>query len=212
MSEAKLLTQDQAKDLKSEVLQMLAAQSKVTLKTAEVLYRVYHSTVKQNTGEVPLWSAWGFDSFEDFAEEPTGLDMHMGTAKGLVYLYEELFVRHEFADGVLPDSITKLRQLAKVSKKVKDTAAMKRWIGKAREMNCCEFQEAVDRELYPDTTKYRPMGIRLKMSEYAQFRKRLQAARDSFAVHTNGEAVSRIVGEWWQTHQGADRVRGKAAR
>jgi hypothetical protein len=209
MSEAKLLTSEQAKELKTEVSQMLTAQSKVTLKTAEVLYRVYHSTVKQNTGEVPLWSAWGFESFEEFAEEPAGLDMHMGTAKSLVSLYEELFVRHEFAEGLLPDSITKLRQLAKVSKKMKDTQGMKKWIGRAREMTCCDFQAAVDKE-FGTGTPFKPFNFRLKMGEYPKFAKRLRAARDSFAVHSNGEAMAMILDEWWQTHQSVDRVRAKA--
>lgn len=201
---------EQAKELRAELASMVEAEAKVTLKTAEVLYRVYHGLVRQNTGTVPVWLAWGYDTFEDFAEDPNGLDMHMGRAKGLVYLYEELFVKHTFAEGVLPNSITKLKQLAKVSKKVKDTAGMKKWIAKARDMNCCEFEEAVDQE-FGTGGKFKPLGFRLKLGQYSTFVKRLRAARDSYEVQSNGEAMSRILDEWWVNHNSVDRVRAKRA-
>jgi hypothetical protein len=76
---------------------------------------------------------------------------------------------------------------------------MNRWVGKAREMSCCEFEEAIEAEFGSDR-KFRPLGFRLKLSKYSAFMRKMRSARESLHVASNGEALSMIVDEWHERH------------
>jgi len=189
----------EATSLRTKLATAMTAHTKANLAVAELLFEACYGYVRRGNEELPLVVAWGHDDFDEYAEHELG--MHQTTARGLVVLHEELYVRRSFTEGTLPHSITKLRQLAKISKRLKDGAAMNRWVGKAREMSCCEFEEAIEAEFGSDT-KSRPLGFRLKLSKYTAFMRKMRSARETLQVASNGEALSMIVDEWTSMHGG----------
>lgn len=191
------LTETDANALRANIKTAMAAHTAANLAVAEALFEVCYGTVRKGNEDVPLAIAWGHDDFDEYAEHELG--MHQTTARGLVVVHEELFVRRSFNEGTLPQSITKLRQLAKISRRVKDGATMNRWIGKARELSCCEFEEAIEAEFGSDR-KFRPLGFRLKLSKYTAFMRKMRSARDTLHVHSNGEALSMILDDWHDRH------------
>jgi hypothetical protein len=127
-------------------------------------------------------------------------------------MHEELFCKREFQEGTLPTSITKLRQLARVSKRCKDERQLRSWVAKSKEMSCCEFEEAVENEFGEGSGRFKRLGFSLKLSSYTSLLRKLRGARESFGVQSNGEALTKIVDEWTQLHQNVDRVRTKASK
>lgn len=211
MSEHKVvLTDADAKSMREKLGTLSESSCKVQLALAELLTKVYYGVVKHNNQETPVVQIWGFDDFDTFAETSIregGLDMHQTSARGLVLLYEELFMNRDFPADTLPNSITKLRQLAKVSKKAKDSRTMLSWVAKAHAMTCCEFEEAVD-EAFGTGNKLRSFRFGLKPSQYTVFTKRLSTARESLGGATRAETMLKVL-EDWTAMQGVDRVRTK---
>jgi hypothetical protein len=200
------LSEIEATALRSKLTAAMIAHTKANLAVAELLFEACYGYVRRGNEDVPLPLAWGHDDFDEYAEHELGL--HQTTARGLVTLYEELYVRRSFTEGMLPASITKLRLLAKVSKRVKDGASMNRWVGKARELSCCEFEEAVENEFGNDR-KFRPLGFRLKLSKYTGFMRKMRSAREELHVQSNGEALSIVMDEWYERHHAKEGVRAK---
>ena len=198
----------EASDLRKKVLAAMVTHTSANIALAELLYAVAHGAVRKGSENVPLVVAWGHDNFDEFVEHES--QIHQTTARGLVSLYEELYMRRSFPEGTLPASITKLRLLAKVSKRVPDGRAFNGWIAKARELSCCELLEQVEAEFGSDR-KFRPLNLRLKLNKYTAFMRKMRSARDSFGVSSNGEALSRIVDEWHEQHAKTDRVRARSA-
>lgn len=208
ISKGSTMTDEEAAKLRKTVATAIEAQTHATLRTAELLFDVCYGMVRQGNADVPLAVAWGHDDFDEFAEHELG--MHQSTARGLVLLYEELFVTRGLPIADPPvKSITKLRQLARVSKRARDERQFKSWCGKAREMSCCEFEEAVENEFGEGSGKFKRLGFSLKLSHYTALLRRLRMARESFGVASNGEALSKIVDEWTEMHEREDRVRTK---
>jgi hypothetical protein len=204
------LTAAEATTLRQHVRDAMAAQTKTTLRTAALLFDVYYGTVRQGNADVPLAVAWGHDDFDEFAEHELG--MHQTTARGLVHMHEELFCKRDLKEGSYPHSITKLRQLTRVSKRCKDGRTFGSWVAKATEMSCCEFEEAVENEFGEGAGRYKRLGFSLKLASYTSLLRKLRGARESFGVESNGEALTKIVDEWSELHQTTDRVRTKPAK
>ncbi len=200
------LSEIEATALRSKIATAMIAHTKANLAVAELLFDACYGYVRRGNEDVPLALAWGHDDFDEYAEHELGL--HQTTARGLVVIYEELYIRRSFNEGMLPNSITKLRLLAKVSRRVKDGAAMNRWVGKARELSCCELEEQVESEFGNDR-KFRPLGFRLKLSKYTGFVRKMRSAREELQVASNGEALSMIVDEWYDRHHSKEGVRAK---
>jgi hypothetical protein len=203
------MTEAEATELRAAVKKAKEASTRSSLALAELLFKVCYGSVRKGGADIDLALAWGHDDFDEFAEHE--LEIHQTTARSLVVLWEELFERRRYSIDNLPHSMTKLRQLAKVSKKAgTDGRTMNGWVAKAREMSCCEFEAAVD-DAFGESKKYRPLGFRVKLSKFPAFMKRVKSARDSFGVQSNGEALSMIVDEWYEQHQKEDRTRKKSA-
>lgn len=200
----KSLSTTEASALRENVRSAMKTQTEATVRTAELLFDVCYGTLRQGNEDVQLVIAWGHDNFDVFAEEELG--MHMTTARGLVYMYEELFMRRQYPAGYYPDSVTKLRQLVRVSKKSRNEQQFKSWVGKAREMSCCDFEMAVEEE-FGEGKRFKRLGFSLKLSHYTTMLRRLRVARESFGVASNGEALSKIVDEWSDMHERSDHVR-----
>jgi hypothetical protein len=107
------LTDDQASTLRNDLQSAMAEHTKACLRLARGLFESYYGTVTVKGVETPLYNAWGFESWDEYVENE--LSIHMGTARSYVRVHDELVIRRDFPEGHLPNSISKLRLLARVS-------------------------------------------------------------------------------------------------
>jgi len=208
MTSSQAWTESYATEVRTKLRSLMDASTKTALAVAELLFGVYYDSVKTKSGDVPIWQAWGFESFGDYAE--VELEIHHGAAMAYVFVWDELYVRRSFEPGVLPNSITKLKQLARISRKHRgDTREILRWVARSKEMNCCEFENAVDQE-FGERGRRRTIGFVLKWTKARELMKAVGSAKEEFGVSTNGEALTQIVDEWLDYKKSAGR-RAKAS-
>lgn len=183
-----------ADKLREELRDACKEHTKAAMRIAKGLFDVCYGTVTTaKDGEIPVALAWGHESFSEYAEHELGI--HAGTARDYVLVYDELVIRRSFPDGHLPDSITKLKLLARISRRTPDARDLNRWIGKARDMSCCELENAVDAE-FGERGKRKNMSFYMKWSHIKPVQKGIDEAKELFGVETNGEALAQIVGQW----------------
>lgn len=204
-----VITPAEAKELREKLSSLNESACKTQLLLAELLTKVYYGVVKQANGqETDLVSVWGFDDFDAFAETSIrdgGLEMHEGTARAHVLLYEELFMgRWKFHQDTLPMSITKLKRLATVSKKVTEERTMLSWVGKAHKMTCCEFDAAVD-DAFGTGNKLRSFRFGLKPTHYASFMKKLTLAREVLGGESKAETMLKVLEDFTSRQEASTR-------
>ncbi len=194
-------TEKQATELREEVRAAVQAATKATIRVCRALYEVRWGTVVVKGEAVPLALAWGYDGsgyrlgpFGHYAEKE--VEIHEGRAQAYVLVYDELCTKRNFSEGELPASITKLIALARVSNHVKDGRVVNSWIGRARELGCCELEDAIETEVFSGKGKKRTLSFYMKWSRVAPLMKTIREARERFGVPTNGEALTKIVDEW----------------
>src|SRR6185369_7822196 len=125
---------DQATKLREHARDTVKVQRETSLGVAKALYTVKFGTLRGST--IPLYEAWGFESFEEYCEDE--LKTHGGTGKSYVRVYDELCVRRNIPEDDLPLSITALRELARVSRR-KTAAESGAWLKKSRELCACDL-------------------------------------------------------------------------
>lgn len=188
-----------AAELRKQLHHAVALQTKAGIEVCKLLYFAKWGTTKVKGQELALAVAWGWEDFDDFAEHEMGI--HQGTAHIYAGVYDELFIRRAMelqhnTGGILPHSITKLKKLARLSRKpTTDVATLKKWIGKAREMSCCEFENAIDSEI-EGKSKRKNVGFSMKWGQAKIVYQALKSAKEHFGVHSNGEALAKIAQSW----------------
>lgn len=201
-------TAEQSTHLRAHVRDQMRAQTDASLGLAKALFEVYYGTTKED--EKPLALSWGFADFDEFAEKE--LLMHGGTARSYVRVYDELCVRRQFDEGTLPPSITALRELSKVSRKLTDKRELDRWIKRAHELTACEFKDAVDVEIHGKARRMKSIGFYMSWGAAGRVLKRIREARETYGFSTNGEALERILNDYTVGKPtAADRARAKAS-
>jgi len=191
---SKVLSEGDANELRTRVATLKEEQTKVALCLCEVLFKVYYGTVSTKDGDVKLWEAWRFESFDHFAESE--VEIHHGRALAYVAVWDELYERRAIDPAVLPNSMTKLKQLARVSKKHRgNPKELLRWVSQAKKMTCCELQNAVDAE-FGERGRRRNVSFYMKWARAKDLLKAVSTAKEEFGVSTNGEALTQIVDQW----------------
>lgn len=183
------MNQDQSTALRALVLSAVGEHVNTGLALAEILHRVYTGTVEAKGGEVPLVESWGHDDFHSYAEHELG--MHGGNALRYVRIHELLVKRFNAKD--LPQSITKLGQLARVAKM--EPRVLSSWIAKAHKLSCCELEHAIN-DHFGFAEGKRRVIFQLTRSHGDSLHKKVAAAKESLGSDTLGEALFTIVREW----------------
>ena len=196
------LTENQCNELRDRLLQAAETHTRAAHALCKLLFESYFATVKIGKKEMPLAEAWGHESWEEYVEHELG--MHVGTAKSYVRVYDELIVRRGLQPEALPQSITKLRVLAKVSRK--PDADIKEWVSKANAMGCCEFDAAADVERTGRERK-RNIAFNMRWTEAGKTMARIKQAKESLGVETSGEALATIVEQWTDLHDKSVKAR-----
>ena len=96
-----VLDPQSAAQLRREVKEAKREATKGGLRLAQLLFDVHWGTTKSGTS---LAVAWGFESFEDYAEKE--VEIHGNTALGYVSIYDQLCIRRQLSLGRLPDNPT----------------------------------------------------------------------------------------------------------
>lgn len=189
--------QDSASKLREAVRAAAQHQTSACVNLAQLLFNVRFGTTASG---VALAVAWGFDSFDTYAETEVG--MHAHTAQAYVQIYDELFIRRGLALDELPASITKLRLLSKISRHVKDARELSKWITRAKARSTCCDLEAEAEEQYGITgSRHKTVSFSLQWSRVAPLMRAIRAARTSYGVESNAEALSAIVDEWMKENR-----------
>ena len=182
-------TPEQATSLRAHMKDQIKIQTDACLAVAKALFEVYYGTLR--TTDAPLVTGWGFATFEDYVEKE--LLWHGGTARSYIRVFDELCVRRQFDEGTLPPSITALRELAKVSRKLTDQRELARWIKRSHELTACDFKAEVEVELYGRSRRKRTIGFAMQWGAAGRCMKRIHEIRESLGLSTTGEALERIV-------------------
>ena len=148
--------------------------------------------------EVPLYSVWGFESWEEYVE--TELGFHYSTATGYVNVWDTFFVR--FGDTVdktlLPKSITKLKALAKVVKHSDVNA----WLRKANKMTCCEVDHAIEISIYGGRSRRtRTLHAPVDAKGLDTINAAVLALREEMPEEGRGDAIAIICDQWLKIHK-----------
>lgn len=185
-------TTEQSNALRAHARDQIRAETDASIGLAKALFEVYYGTTKE--GDVPLVVSWGFEDFDHFAEKE--LLMHGGRARSYVRVYDELCVRRQFDEGTLPPSITALRELSKISRKLTDQRELHRWIKRAHELTACELKDAVDVEIHGKARRMKSIGFYMSWGAAGRVLKRIREARETYGFSTNGEALERILTDY----------------
>jgi hypothetical protein len=200
---AAAMSEREAKEKRELARSAATAHTRVSLHLAKLLFEIYFDRVMIGKDEVQLTLAWGWESFDEYAERELGI--HKGTAHSLIRVYDELVVHRQFEEKDLPDSIAKLKQLAKVSRQNKGT--LSEWIKKAREMSCCEFEEAVEIETGSGKGKKKNLSFYVKWGHAKRLMGTIREAKEEFGDATTGEALSHIVEQWGDLRQRTAKIK-----
>jgi hypothetical protein len=185
-------TVEQSDKLRSHVFDQVKQQTEASIGLAKALYEIHYGTIRGT--EKKVVEAWGFSDFAAFCEKE--LKLHGGTCVSYVRVYDELCVRRNFDEGVLPPSITALRELAKISRKVTDQRELHSWIKKGNTLTACEFKDEVEVALYGKKGRKRQIGFSMSFAAAGRCLSRIRAVRDELGVDTNGEALERIINQY----------------
>jgi len=190
-----VFTPEQASKLRVHVLDQLEVHTQACIGFAKALFETYYGKVKGS--ETKLVEAWGFPDFDSFCEKE--LLWHGGTCRSYVRVYDELCVRRNFEPGELPNSITALRELAKISAKhAKDARKLGKWVALSKKHTACEFHDLVERELYGSGGRKWRLGFSMSRAARDRILKRIAAARDRLDPEgedglTNADALEQIL-------------------
>jgi hypothetical protein len=183
-------TTEKAEELRKSLKAAAKDVTDSNIRLAKLLFDAYFTKVDG----IPIVETWGFESFEEYVERE--LEIHFGPAVGLIRVYDEFCIKHSFPEGVLPQSITKLRDLAKISRAERlGKAHLLKWIRDARDMSCCELKNAIDEEL-GHKAKKKTLSFYVKWGQAKTMMKTLRQAKETFGVDSKSEALQRIVAEW----------------
>lgn len=114
------------------------------MELARILYTVYDTPQDGDVTKPPLFQAWGYNSFADYAEEELGL--HRRKAERLRRIWYKLEVELEGLDSKIKERIVKLgwsktRELVRVL----TVRNAKDWVDKAEKLNYPELLEALSK-------------------------------------------------------------------
>lgn len=157
----------------------------------DVCWAVYETYIAQAViggREVPVWQAWGYDSWQAFVGIELGL--HFTTAYGYRRIWETFYVKLAGSwdtKNLLP--LTKMRILcaAKMDKRNVNT-----WLRKAKTMTCSQLVAAVY-----GTEELHTFVASVTGSELTKLQAVIDEAREAFGNDLpRGEVLVKIAEEW----------------
>lgn len=183
---------EQSTQLRAHVHEQAKAVTQASLALAHALFETYYGRTKDKGEHLAI--AWGFESFEHYCEKE--LLTHGGTCRSYVRVYDELCVKRSFDELELPPAITALRELAKVSKRLKTKSEFEPWVKRSHKITACELRAEVEAFLYGKGGKRRHLGFHMQWAAAGRCMKRIREAREVLGLATNGEALERILTDY----------------
>lgn len=193
---------DTANKLRSQALKVFTNATRASFAMAAMLYETYYGTIQSGDGSklgresIPLWEAWGFKSWNDYAERE--LEIHQSTAASYRRVHEVFQIKIGGNwDSKYSVSFTKLRALCRVV----TPENVNVWLKRASKMSCCEVDEAVQAVLHGKKRAgaNRHFAVFLTNRELIQINSIIEVGHQKFPeVERRGEILTKILEQWNQ--------------
>ena len=204
------LTSARADALRQKAIAVTEQNTKSDLALAEVLWETWAYDVKVNGEQIPLWTAWGHENWEQYVEVELGV--HMTTAAGFRKMHEVYSVQLKDAfdpnalDGI---SATKLKILTRVV----SARNINGWLKKAKKLSCCALEEEVMHSIH-GTGKVgaiHTLSMFVTKAEQKRAGRILDQAMTDMGIDRRGKALLAILEEWEVIKSRSKKVRVAAA-
>jgi hypothetical protein len=189
------LTSARAKALREKAIAVTEQNTKSVLGLAQVLWETYTHDVKINGEQIPLWSAWGHENWDQYVEVELGI--HMTTAANFRRMHEVYSVQLKDSfdlnalDGI---SATKLKILTRVV----STRNISGWLKKAKKLSCCALEEEVMHAINGGgkVGAIHTLALLVTKSEQKRARQIIDQAMIDMKIERSGKALLTILEEW----------------
>lgn len=184
----------EAKYLRQRTLNGAQSICRSSLEFARALYEVKTGVLEIGKGEMPLYEAWDFESWEDYVERE--LEYHKGTADAYVRIHHTFFVKFAgmWTADLMPKSITKLRALSKVVL----ASNINSWFRRASSMTCCELEDVVESSMTGAQRRgrMRTLHVPLSSKELMMVNNAVVRMREETGIVKRGAALAKVCEQW----------------
>lgn len=192
----------EANSLRKKAQDFTNKSAKAAFDFGALLYEIYFSDIKVGKEVIPVWRAWGYETWFLYCE--CELHMHAATVNSYRNVYDIFGVQ---LDGmwnkkdILP--ITKMRSLLKVV----NENNVKSWVKKAKKLSCCDLDDEVEYALTGKKTRLRHFTARMDDKSFTEVKNIISDAREDFDGLDKGEVMARIFRQWNHMHKSAKRFK-----
>jgi len=182
--------------------------TKSVMDLAEALWETYCHDVTVAGEQVPLWSAWGFKSWFDYAERELGIHQTTAAAYRRIHEVFEIDIKDQW-DRSLSSSYTKMRILCRVVTKTNANS----WLRKAARLSCCELEDQVlDAIGKGRAGAVHSFATSVTKRELAKINEVLADAREGFEddEERRGKILVRVLEEWQEIRRRTARAKRAA--
>lgn len=189
-TKSKNFTLEQARNFRITTKSLAVQASNAAVDLARALHRIYYGEVETKGAWLPCYVIWGFDTFHDYAEHELG--MHGWTARRYVRVYEELIdsPNADIKNEHLPNSITKLMLLSRVSRM--EPTRLVQYVRDSNRLSCCALEAKINREFTKQIT-YRSVSFHMRSSSVRTLMVRLRRHMAQTGIKTYGAALVSLV-------------------
>ena len=168
--------------------------TKSVMDLAAALWDTYSNDVTVGGEPMPLWAAWGYESWFDYSERELGIHQTTAAAYRRIHEVFEIDVKDGW-DRSLSSSYTKMRILCRVVTK----ANANTWLRKAAKLSCCELEEQVLQAVGKSRAgAIHSFAASVTKRELAKINEVLADAREGFEEdeERRGKILVRVLEEW----------------
>ena len=204
MPDNKPLSERSSKLLREKIQTIVNQFAQGSMDLCWAVYEVDHALVRVGGEIVPVWEAWGYNSWSRCVG--VELDLHPTTAYAYKRIWETFYVDLAGAwsvDNLL--GITKMRILCAADLNKRNVNG---WLKKARKMTCAQLVS----EVY-GTDKMHSFTAMVTGNELETLRKAIDTGREAFGEDLpRGEVLAMILKEWQASFQHKGRVKAVAKK
>lgn len=199
--DATILTERNASKLRASIQEIVAQGAKASKDLCWALYETYTTQVRIGGVSVPIYQAWGYDSWSRFVGIELGL--HVVTAYCYRRVWEVFFVKLDGAwdhANLLPISKMRILCAAKLDKRNVNS-----WLKKAKALTCAQLVA----EVY-GTAELHTLAVNLKGKDYEALKAVLADAQSAFGPELpRGEVLLKMASEWHAMYKNTAKTRSK---
>lgn len=199
--EEKIVTDRNATQLRTQIQEIVARGTKASMDLCWALHETYTTQVRVGGVPVPIYQAWGYDSWAHFVG--IELSVHVVTAYCYRRVWEVFYVKLSGAwdtANLLPISKMRILCAAKLDKR-----NVNAWLKKAKNLTCAQLVA----QIY-GTDQMHTLAVNLKVQDYETLKAVLQDAQSAFGPELpRSEVLMKMAAEWHAMYKNTAKTRGK---